>query len=390
MDRLPALRAFERILLLVVGFEAWLRAIPKWGQLSGAYDVHLGVVSVACLIGVATPWRRSALAVVAMSQGYIAWREFPSTGNHAYLEVALCALGATLRVEDDADRALYLRGVRWLVLVVFFWSGVQKLAHGYWTHGEYLAFSLDTAGFRPVLAWLVDADELRRLAAFDGQVGDGPYTTSSWRLLAVSNGTWIVETLLPAFLVWRRTRIAAALAGLALLAGIEIGAREVFFGLIFANAIVTFLPATVQPRLVAPVAATLVVLTLSRLAFVAVWPLAQMALVAHYDVSPWKLGGWGMYSTPRFHLVGMEVYGRAGDVEVEMTAPGPAVRAAAGEYLERYRWLRALASRDALVDAIFAEEPTWTSLRLVVSRPDMDARTGMIVMTHAEYAHPRR
>lgn len=34
------------------------------------------------------------------------------------------------------------------------------------------------------------------------------------------------------------------------------------------------------------------------LVFVAVWPFVHRALVAAYDINPWKLGGWAMYATP--------------------------------------------------------------------------------------------
>lgn len=127
------------------------------------------------------------------------------------------------------------------------------------------------------------------------------------------------------------------------------------------------------------------------LAAVTVWPLVQLALVARYDVSPWKLAGWGMYSTPRFDRVGMEVYGRrAGGAEEQLTAPSAAVATAATAFLESYRWLRALAPQDAFTDAILADHPQWDQVRLVVFRPDLDARTGMVVMARAEYTHPRR
>jgi hypothetical protein len=121
------------------------------------------------------------------------------------------------------------------------------------------------------------------------------------------------------------------------------------------------------------------------------WPLVQMAMTLRWDVSSWKLAGWGMYATPRFGLLGMEVYGRspgAGD-EVQLVAPSPAVREAATAFLESYRWLRGLAPRRRFVDAVFAEHPAWDRVRIVVSRPAMDARTGMVEMVHAEYAHPR-
>lgn len=34
------------------------------------------------------------------------------------------------------------------------------------------------------------------------------------------------------------------------------------------------------------------------IAFVAVWPLVHRGLVAAYDVNPWRLAGWAMYTTP--------------------------------------------------------------------------------------------
>lgn len=121
------------------------------------------------------------------------------------------------------------------------------------------------------------------------------------------------------------------------------------------------------------------------------WPLAQMALAFGWGVSSWKLAGWGMYATPRFGMLGMEVYGRpaAGGSEVQLLDPGPAVRSEATAFLERYRWLGALGARERFVEALFAEHPDWTGVRIIVSRPVMDARTGMIDLRHAEYAHPR-
>ncbi len=128
------------------------------------------------------------------------------------------------------------------------------------------------------------------------------------------------------------------------------------------------------------------------LAALTVWPLVQLALVARYDVSPWKLAGWGMYSTPRFDRVGMEVYGRpsGGGPEQQLTSPSALVRDEATQFLESYRWLRDLAPRERFVDAILADNPSWDQVRVTVFRPDLDARTGMVVMIRAEYAHPRR
>ena len=260
-----SVRAFETIFILVVATEYWLRAVPRWVQLAPAYYGHLALASALCAAALHVPWRRVALAALAVSHAVLVWREFPATGNHAYLEVILCLLGAFLCVDEPAERVLLVRALRWIVALIFVWSGVQKLVHGFWVHGQYLAYALDSAGFRPVLGLLLAPDELARLAGYRGDVGDGPYLVSSWRLLAVSNGTWLVEVALGPLLLWPRTRVPAALAGLGLLLGIEVGAREVFFGLVFANAILTFLPPAAHRRAVIPAALILLALTLSRL-----------------------------------------------------------------------------------------------------------------------------
>ncbi len=121
-----------------------------------------------------------------------------------------------------------------------------------------------------------------------------------------------------------------------------------------------------------------------------VWPAVQMALVARYDVSPWKLAGWGMYAEPRFAMLGMEVYGRgdATDTFAQLTAPPPALADEATRFLEQHRWLRRLARPDALAAAVFAHRPQWRELQIVVFRPVMNRATGMIEMTSARYEYP--
>ena len=76
--------------------------------------------------------------------------EFPATGNHAYLEVMLCALAAFLDPARPDEARLYVRAVRSMGVIILACSGLQKLAHGHYFHGEYLAFSLGSASFRSV------------------------------------------------------------------------------------------------------------------------------------------------------------------------------------------------------------------------------------------------
>jgi hypothetical protein len=119
---------------------------------------------------------------------------------------------------------------------------------------------------------------------------------------------------------------------------------------------------------------------------VTVWPLVQIGLALHYDVSPWKLGGFGMYATPRFALVGMEIYGRS-DAALpwqQLTQPTPELQAAAREFLESHRWLRRLASSQRVAELALASQPEWRELRVVVSYPVLDGASGRVVLTRDE------
>jgi len=120
----------------------------------------------------------------------------------------------------------------------------------------------------------------------------------------------------------------------------------------------------------------------TALAALTLWPLVHLWLVARYDVSPWKLAGWGMYSAPRSRSLGMEVFGRApgGGPLAHFSQPSPDVRALAGVYLERHRWLRKLVRPTALAEAVAAVRPDWDEVKIVVFEPDLDRASAMIVM----------
>ena len=262
--RAGKMHAFAVILALIIGTEYWARAIPKWDGLSALYVVSLWAATACCVAALHPRTRRAAFALLAAVQAVVIWAEFPSAGNHAYLELLLCLLVAGLRADRADEQVLFLRAVRWIVCLVFFYGGLQKLVHGYWAQGMYLAFSLSFESFRDVLRVLLPADELARLAALRGEIGDGPYHVASLPFVALSHATYLAEIALAPALAWRRTRALAIGAALAFLAAIELGAREVFFGLVFANAILLFLRGDLHRRLIPVFAAVLALLLLSR------------------------------------------------------------------------------------------------------------------------------
>jgi hypothetical protein len=115
---------------------------------------------------------------------------------------------------------------------------------------------------------------------------------------------------------------------------------------------------------------------------VTLWPLVHIALQARFDLSPWKLAGWGMYSAPRFGLIGMEIFGRVpGSGEWEKLGdPSAELQRVATAFLEHHRWLRGLAAAGDLVSAVRVARPAWDDVRVVVSYPEIDRRSGMVVL----------
>jgi hypothetical protein len=265
---LPKLRTFEQVFVLTLAVEYWARAIPKWSQLSPLYAASLGIATLGCLATRVPVLARAAFAILAITHTTVIAAEFPATGNHAYLELYFLLLLALLRPDDPAERPLLMRSLRWLVCLVLFTSGVQKVAHGYYFHGQYLTYSLWIETFRPVLAFLLPAGEYARLTSFSTELGAGPYLVSSSLMLVVSNAVWVAELVLPLMLLWPRTRLLGVAGTLVLLAVIQAAAREMFFGLVFTNGVLLFLPRPLGRGYVALVAALLAWLVLGALGVV--------------------------------------------------------------------------------------------------------------------------
>jgi hypothetical protein len=262
---LSKVRAFEWIFVLIVCTEYWARATPKGNDLGLNYWVTLSLVSLLGGATLSARWRRLAFSGLAMTQTVRIWNDFPGVGNHSYLELILCVLCASLDVRKWEERRLFLRAVRWMTCVVFFYAGLQKLVHGYYFRGQLLAYSIGIEAFKPVLQLLLRHDDFVRLSRFHLQAGDGPFVLSSSLMLVLSNATYVIEMGLVPLLLLRRTRQLAVGGAIVFLLGIEMAAREFFFGLIYINMLLLFLERALNRRLVGVFAAVLACLLLVRL-----------------------------------------------------------------------------------------------------------------------------
>jgi hypothetical protein len=262
---LSKIRGFEIIFALVICAEYWTKALARRGELAPAEVVALvpaTVLAAATLVGFR---RRTVFAGFALLQAWYVWTNFPVTGNHRFLELVVAVLLAILSPGVEQERRLLFRSLRFTVLVVLFFSGLQKLIHGYYLRGQFLAYSLSRDSFHVALAPLLPAGEADRLRALGDLPGAGPYLVESPAFLIVSNAVWIAEIGLAFLLVHRATRRFAWIAACLFVVATELVAREFMFGIEFVATLALFARDDVVRRFVAPVAAVLTALVLIRL-----------------------------------------------------------------------------------------------------------------------------
>lgn len=254
------LRTFEVILLLHICAEHW----------SWYLDGHTGWLRPVLALplvaaGVFLRWTRLPFLGLLVLHAFVIADTFPQTANHVWLEALLFGILAFLDHEEEAEQGLILGSVRWIVLVVFFYAGLQKLVHGFYVKAQLLAVYMRTEKFQAVLQYLVPDDELARLTALDSRVGDGPYRVESPLLVLVSNASYIVEMGVPCLLLFRKTRTVGLLLALGFLVATEAMARELFFGALYLNGLLLFVPGDLRRRSLPAFALFYVWLVLIRL-----------------------------------------------------------------------------------------------------------------------------
>jgi hypothetical protein len=238
------LRSFRRLLLVYAATRSWLWfALAPTRAPAGSEFVSLWLT--LCCAAAFVPrfevWA-ARLALPALLVHYLAL--FPLADNHFHIELlamTLLAVADRSRAEDDA---LALQGLQWLTALVLFHAGLQKLLHGHYLHGDFLAYMVGVQDrFALLFEWLLPASEVARLQGYDPlREGAGPYRVEQLAFVVLSNLVVAAELLLPALLLWRRTRTLALLAALALVLGIQLGAREIGFALLFSSLLLLFAP----------------------------------------------------------------------------------------------------------------------------------------------------
>jgi hypothetical protein len=130
-----------------------------------------------------------------------------------------------------------------------------------------------------------------------------------------------------------------------------------------------------------------------RAAFVllAIWPLVHYALTLTLDISPWKLFGWAMYTTPQFYP-SARVYEVRGEqtIAVEASALSGEMPAKIAAFERDWLALGELAPPDPIGRELLRSNPEWEGVLIAVSRRRLDRGTARIEMTTTSYTYRRQ
>jgi hypothetical protein len=199
------------------------------------------IVTVLSIAALWPRWTRPAACGVALVLFGKVLATFPVTSNHAFLELLAVGLLACFDPKRREERALALQTARWGVVIVLFYSGLQKVLYGTYFDAQLLgSFIALKPTFAEALGPFLPHAELARLSALPIRAGVGPFAVGSTLVVFMSNAVYAFEMIAPFFLLWRPTRASAAVAVIIFTALLQTAAREVLFGTLFVGLLLLF------------------------------------------------------------------------------------------------------------------------------------------------------
>jgi hypothetical protein len=205
-------------------------------------DVGRTIITPLLLVSavVGFRWQRFKPHCVMLTFGVTSFwlvEAWPRFANHLFLEWSVLLFLSLCR----ADTRLGLVALRWLTAIVLFYSGFQKFIIGQYFQGQFfLVLISNSPKFRVVFELFLPEEEVARLVEWGSQFGTGPYETGDIFFLILSNSIWIGEMMVGILLFFPKFRNLTLVIALALVAGIEVGAREIVFGCLFTILILNF------------------------------------------------------------------------------------------------------------------------------------------------------
>jgi hypothetical protein len=247
----PGLRWFRSLLLVHGSVRLWDSYLVE-----GGHPLHLAMALTITAAAAASLRPRFASAAVFAGLWTVGVEVAVTHGpaNHVYAELLLLALFAFLDPDREDEGLLLLCALRWMLALLLFWAGLQKVLYGTYFQAEFLSWMIACRpAFAQALGWLLSGEELARLAAAGGAaIGSGPYRSHNLYLLVASNAVWLAELVLPGMLLLRRTRVLGAVLSAVFVLSIQLVARETMFALLYSQLALLALPGRGYRR-IAPV-----------------------------------------------------------------------------------------------------------------------------------------
>jgi hypothetical protein len=244
-------RAFCLSLMLANVALATTHVIPDVIDLRWQYALSSLGWSWAGLVAAGVGRVRIGLAMQALALGGGLALSAPGMANHHALQFALTALLLIPRI-GIAESPWTVGFLRWCFVLVFCWSGIQKLLHGAYWNAAFFGHALATI---PKMWWilepLVPPAEVARLRALGPASTTGSYIPDAPLLIWSSRIIVIGEVVAPLLLLVPRIRVGVAWALLGVMASIMLSSREVTFGGLMFASIGLFLPTRLVPWVLA-------------------------------------------------------------------------------------------------------------------------------------------
>lgn len=210
-----------------------------------AYPVTSVPVAIAAVAGFLLAWGkapRAGMLLLLVPLATTIVPVWPYTINHRAFEGIVLLI---LALASPDEESFSIDVIRWLILSVWFYAGVQKLVHGYYLNGEWFALHAMTYGTDRggIIDFLVRHSGT--LAAFAPccTTTDVALSASQKALFIFLGSSVVVAELgLPLLALFRRTR-TLGLAGLfGLQLAIAFSSAEVDFALSSAACLCLFIP----------------------------------------------------------------------------------------------------------------------------------------------------
>lgn len=244
VSAVPSSSRPERASVLVAQYLPLHAAV--FGTLVAIDHPHVSTVAGAVflwVLGVFAIHHRSARTASFLLCVAVSTLVFPLVPNHGYVFCVALLVGAIFDVDTQVERVATEDGFRRLAAIVWFWSGMQKVLSGTWSHGQFLAYEVGhSARFGKIFGALVSSAEQRIFRL------DGPFMGNA-ALSNLSNLVWILEIGVGLALLFRtRFRHRAAIVGIGLLVAVEVVARESIFGILMVALLVAQLDVRFRAR----------------------------------------------------------------------------------------------------------------------------------------------